>query len=122
MKAKILLILSVLALLAVPARASTVVEVVGRVVGTNLNNGPWAGVGVAEYLYMTRHQVVNNRTIAKSGAGAGPICLQFAVVPGTRHATIHGVPMDAPLVAGSGDYLSPTCKTVTTAQQQVSSC
>src|SRR5882724_7821871 len=107
MKTKLLLILSMLALLALPARASTVVEVVGRVSGTNLSTGPWAGIRAGELLYMT-YEVVDGGTVPP-GSSCGANLRQYTLVPGSLHATVHSVRLDAPLVAGSGDYLSPTC-------------
>jgi subtilisin-like proprotein convertase family protein len=109
MNTRFLLILSVLALLAVQARASTVVEVVGRVVGTYLNTGPWVAVRPGELVYMT-YQVVDGGTIVPPGSSNCGFGLRdFALIPGTFHTTVHNVAMDAPLVAGSGDYLSPSC-------------
>jgi subtilisin-like proprotein convertase family protein len=103
----VLVMLSVLGLAASMAHATTVVEVIGRVAGAGQTTGPWAGVRVGEYLHMTYEVVDNGITVPGSSCGSG--MRRFALVPGTYHATIHGVQMDAPLVAGGGGYLSPSC-------------
>src|SRR3954470_935573 len=100
-----ILILCMAAVFAGPARATTVVEVLGRVTGTNLNSGPWAGVRAGEYFQMT-FEAVDNGTIVQGGCGVG--MRRFALVPGSFHSTIHSVRMDAPLAAGGGGYLSPS--------------
>jgi subtilisin-like proprotein convertase family protein len=105
MKLRILLVLSLLALAALPARANTVVEVLGRVSGTNLTSGPWAAAHVGEYFYLT-YQLVSNGT--PTGA-CGANDRHYSLIPGSFHATVHGVTLDAPYVSGSGAYLNPTC-------------
>src|SRR5262245_47896571 len=93
------------ALLAGPARATTVVEVLGRVTGTSLNSGPWSGVRAGEFFHMT-FEVVDNGTIVQGACGVG--MRHFALVPGSFHCTIHNQRMDAPIAANGGGYLSPT--------------
>jgi subtilisin-like proprotein convertase family protein len=106
MKSIVLVILSVLGLAAWSARASTVVEVLGRVAGANATSGPWAGTRVGEYLHMTFE--VNNG-VNVPGSSCGSNMQRFALVQGTLHATVHGVQMDAPLALGGGGYLNPSC-------------
>jgi subtilisin-like proprotein convertase family protein len=97
--------LAVCLLLTSAARATTVVEILGRVTGTNLNSGPWVGVRAGEYFLMT-FECVDGGTIVQGGCGVG--MRRFALVPGSFHATTHNQRMDAPLAANGGGYLSPS--------------
>jgi subtilisin-like proprotein convertase family protein len=106
MQSRILIFLGLLAILALPAQGNTVVEVVGRVNGTNLNSGPWAGVRPGEYFYMTFEVLDTGSTPPGSTCGTG--LRQYTLTAGSLHATVHGVYMDAPLVGGTGQYLNPT--------------
>lgn len=87
-------------LLAVVARASTTVEVVGRVnPGANLSVGPWAGVRVGEYVHVTWEVV--------PGTTYDPLHAQgYLIVPGTFRMTVRGYTLGLKLNAAGTD---PSC-------------
>src|SRR5262249_60972972 len=81
MRRILVLMIGAAALLAGPARATTLVEVLGRVAGTSLNNGAWSGVRAGEVFNMTFEGVGNGTIVGGSTAGRGVRAL--ARVPGS---------------------------------------